>query len=74
MTYRIVPEVTTHRINDVLRPGHSSVTYTIVREGSSPVKGFSTVESAENAIARMRREFAEAMAYENRHFWSRPRR
>jgi hypothetical protein len=74
MTYRIIAEETVPRINDVLRPGHASVTYTIVRENASPVKGFSTVASAEWAIARMRREFAEAMAYENRHFWSRPRR
>lgn len=66
MTYRIVPENTTPRINDVLRPGHANVTYTIVREGSSPVKGFSTRESAENAIARMRREFDEQIAYMNR--------
>lgn len=65
--YRIIAEQTNHRVNDVLRPGHSAVTYTIVREGSSPIKGFSTVESAENAVARMRREFDAAMAYMNRH-------
>ena len=66
MTYRIIAENTTHRVNDVLRPGHAAITYTIVREGSSPVKGFSTRDSAENAIARMRREFDEQIAYMNR--------
>ena len=66
MTYRIIAETNEHRVNDVLRPGHAAITYTIVREGSSPVKGFSTPESAEMAVARMRREFEEAMAYMNR--------
>lgn len=66
MTYRIVPETTVHRVNNVLRPGHANVTYTIVREGSSPVKGFSTPESAERAVARMRKEFEEQVAYMNR--------
>jgi len=64
--YTIIAEQTNHRVNDVLRPGHSSITYTIIREGSSPVKGFSTAESAEMAVARMRREYAEAIAYMNR--------
>jgi len=67
MTYRIIAEQTNHRVNDVLRSGHAAVTYTIVRDGSSPVKGFSTPESAEMAVARMRREYAEAIAYMNRH-------
>ena len=66
MTYRIVAETTTPRINDLLRPGHSAITYTIIRDGSSPVKGFSTVESAERAVARMRVEFEEQVAYMNR--------
>ena len=64
--YRIIAETTTPRINDVLRPGHAAITYTIVREGSSPIKGFSTPESAEMAVARMRREFDEQIAYMNR--------
>lgn len=66
MTYKIVAEQTTPRKHDVMRPGHAAVTYTIVREGSSPVKGFSTRESAENAVARMRREFEEMLSYMNR--------
>lgn len=66
MTYRIVAEQATPRINDVLRTGHANVTYTIVREGSSPVKGFSTPDAAERAVARMRKEFEEQIAYMNR--------
>jgi hypothetical protein len=65
--YTIIAETTVHRVNDVLRPGFAGVTYTIIREGSSPIKGFSTAQSAEMAVARMRREFDEAMAYMNRH-------
>jgi hypothetical protein len=64
--YRIIAENNTPRVNDLLRPGHASVTYTIVREGCSPVKGFSTAESAERAVARMRAEFEEQVAYMNR--------
>ena len=64
--YTIIEEQTIARKNDVLRPGHSAVTYTIVREGSSPVKGFSTRESAERAVARMRVEFEEMLSYMNR--------
>jgi hypothetical protein len=64
--YTIIAEQATPRINDVLRSGHASITYTIIREGSSPVKGFSTRESAENAVSRMRREFEEQIAYMNR--------
>lgn len=66
MTYKIIAEQTVARKNDVLRAGHSSITYTIVREGSSPVKGFSTRESAEMAVSRMRREFDEQVSYMNR--------
>lgn len=64
--YRIIAETNVHRVNDVLRHGHAAITYTIIRDGASPVKGFSTPESAEMAVARMRREFEEAMAYMNR--------
>ncbi|NBV38343.1 MAG: hypothetical protein EBS00_02075, partial [Verrucomicrobia bacterium] len=64
--YTIIAEQTTPRINDVLRAGHATVTYTIVRPGASPVKGFSTPEQAELAVARMRREFADMLAYMNR--------
>lgn len=67
MDYKIVAQTTTPRVNDVLRSGHSAITYSIIREGSSPVTGFSTVESAERAVARMRVEFEEMLSYMNRH-------
>jgi len=66
MDYKIVAQTTTPRVNDVMRPGHSSITYSTIREGSSPVTGFSTIESAENYVARMRAEFNAALAYMNR--------
>ena len=64
--FEIVEETATPRKNDLLRTGFSAITYSIIRQGSSPVKGFSTRESAEDYIARMRREYAEAIAYMNR--------
>jgi hypothetical protein len=64
--FEIVEETATPRKHDVLRPGFAAITYTIVREGSSPVKGFSTLESAQDYVGRMRREFEEQIAYMNR--------
>ena len=64
--YTIIEENNVPRKHDVMRAGHSSITYSIIREGSSPVKGFSTREQAESAVARMHREFQEQVAYMNR--------